>query len=52
MKTGTPVSYKKQELFIFQELLCSSPVFGGVRVVAYISNTTNRGRKQELLKDK
>ena len=35
------VSYKKQELFILQELLCSSPGFGGVRVVTYISNTAS-----------
>ena len=36
--SSTANVYKKQELFILQELWCSSPVFRGVRVVPYISN--------------
>ena len=36
------VSYKKQELFILQELLASSQGFGGNRVVIYISNNGER----------
>ena len=35
------LSYKKQELFFHQELPCSSPGFGWVRVVTYISNTAS-----------
>ena len=35
------MSYKKQGLFILKEVLCSSPGFGGVRVVTYISSTAS-----------
>jgi hypothetical protein len=35
------VCYKKQELFILQELLASSQGFGGIRVVIYIGNTAS-----------
>jgi hypothetical protein len=35
------VSYKKKELFILQDLLGSSRGLGGIRVVAYISNTAS-----------
>ena len=43
------MSYKKQYLLTLQELLRSSPGFGRVRVVAYISNTRVSYKKQELL---
>jgi hypothetical protein len=35
------VSYKKKELLTLQELLGSSPGFGVIRVVTYISKTAS-----------
>ena len=35
------MSNKKQDLLTLQELLRSSPGFGGVHVVTYISNTAS-----------
>ena len=44
------MSYKKQELFLLQELLCSSQGFGGIRVVTYIYIPRRVSyKKQELL---